>query len=386
MPSIVPLAPSRQARITGLFIAVFDINRGPVLLWSTTVDGGVLDGVENKCFCSGLHAMAEDFVCFGSHASVGLAAFVNARSDSSAERNSRMVVVGALGRELDDVCALAPLLREEATRHAAVEDFAALCAGTIQPDHRALDALWGGGADSPLVLACASGGSPVANEQCIPPLAVPTLLSLLPPTAAPLRLSRRAWRALWRCVLAGLRVLVVGDVPLVALCGAVATIHMLGNGIAPAQLSHALYTVDVNDIDTLRGLDDFVACTTHPMVRDGCLCDVLVERQCVRLASARARRIAWPVAGWPSQNCSRAVVAPDTRASNAHLVAQLQAWAEDGVPRRLGDLGLRAGDAEFVRAFCTRSSLQLAGLDEIDSSCAPQCCRSHAARVNATRG
>ena len=84
--------------VAAIFLILFDVKAGYTIAWKRTILGVELDeSVEFKSLPSGLHHVEEDLIYFV-HGDdyAGISAFKNSQSEEEADRNARMLAVGAL--------------------------------------------------------------------------------------------------------------------------------------------------------------------------------------------------------------------------------------------------------------------------------------------------
>eukprot|EP01062_Namystynia_karyoxenos_P056366 TRINITY_DN47318_c0_g1_i1.p1 TRINITY_DN47318_c0_g1~~TRINITY_DN47318_c0_g1_i1.p1 ORF type:complete len:392 (+),score=142.36 TRINITY_DN47318_c0_g1_i1:69-1244(+) len=299
--------------LDAVFVARFDAKRGNVLEWShppsvqsaqegtaeaRAADALDLSGLEWKAIVSGWHAVTADFVLFQWHGLYGVAAY-NSRQDSGAERGVWQRSAGLLCRHLYFVARHVEVLTEQARavnaeRLPGVDPYEGLRRYYVdcccEPP--------------PLPLAAGAGHTERALAPAHP------ALDRGSDVAVYMREVALAWGSaqqlarflqekvllLWRCLLCRLRVLFVsrgGDVGVVcSLCNGAHA--LLGAAEGPPLVQPArLYYVSVSDIDRLKDIPFYVACTTERILEEKPqLWDALVVDREVRLSPALQRDLA----------------------------------------------------------------------------------------------
>jgi len=96
--SLQSLLPEKENHPCGGFSVRFDIHDGPTLEahWPGKESRGFFEGIEFCCLCSGFHLIDTDVVTFIWKDFVGVAVFVNTRTDNISERRARMRAIGCL--------------------------------------------------------------------------------------------------------------------------------------------------------------------------------------------------------------------------------------------------------------------------------------------------
>jgi hypothetical protein len=273
-----------EGALVAAFVVTFDATKGNTLDWVDGVRAEDLDGLEYKAIASGLHLLYDDYIYFKINDYYGLALYNRLTIDSSAERNARMRSVGFLSYSVNALTAHFDFLR----------GFAAFSNKNPSPDHYKQ-------LSSRLAEYRVNGSMSKGKRKKRKSFDVVNRMTRRSSAeerdaAAAGSLGVGAYSGslshffkfygpavfqIWKALLLHKRILFFTPVPVGEVCDRVASACMLLRNTRGSQTDpNVLFYVNVFDIDKLKKLKTYVACTTEKIfIEKKHLYDVFVDNQ-----------------------------------------------------------------------------------------------------------
>lgn len=269
---------SGNEMIVAVFVVAFDTKKGNIVEWKHP-EAVNLEGVEFKSLASGLHHVAKDFIYFKQNQLFGLSCFEKIPVASVEERGARMKSVGILAVGYSDLHFHMDFLQRQVRtqvetpgHYGSLEEYFRHYQSPRQPISRPI---------------AASDSSSHGTED-LPPMTITHPAGCFTQF---LQFFGPKIFILWRLALLKKRIILFSPPPIGVVCYRVYCACLLASHVLATELntdSNPQFYVNVADIDQLKTVGNYIACTTEKIFqskRD--LFDVFVDNQNITTTQPR---------------------------------------------------------------------------------------------------